>query len=517
MRETRGQGPAAVTGRSRGSVAAAALFSLLLVAGGCFHHHGPPLPPAVLRAGLTQEDYALRQSFAAGRFEEALRLVSPKGRFAPDDELLASLYRASALYYAGRFDTSGVALDRAALLADDRYTKSVSRNLLALVTSDGALPYEPSRTERLMMNYYGMLDFLRRGDVAGAAVEARRISALFESYDSRKDSVDVRTRALLNYLAGATFEAAGEKNDAAVSYRVARALVGDSALPFPGEPKKPRRRRASARPAAEAPTGEVVVVIEHGYVAHRVPRLVLVPVTEDEFEKFGGKPEETLAAAAAISARALAWIATDQDRFAWRDEDDDRELRMHDEMRDASSELGYLLPVAWTSLERPYHPAWRGAVVVDSTIRRPFGVSADLCDAVASDFRHSRLAAFTRGVARAGVKLALAKAAAGKVESKKGDFAGSVTRWAVDAINVATERADLRQWRLLPGELSIVRLALPAGQHQLSIDYAPDAGSPARRVALGTIEIVPGKIVFATTRVWDDGILSGRRVVTRAP
>ena len=516
MRETRRERRAAVTGRSRGPVAAAALFSLIFLASGCFHRHGPPLPPPVLRAGLTQEDYALRQSFAAGRFEEALRLVSPKGRFAPDDELLASLYRASALYYAGRFDTSGVALDRAALLADDRYTKSVSKNLLALVTSDGALPYEPSQTERLMMNYYGMLDFLRRGDAAGAAVEARRISALFESYDSRKDSVDVRTRALLNYLAGATFEAAGEKNDAAVSYRVARALVGDSALPFPAEPKKPRRRRANAGPAPETTTGEVIVVVEHGYVAHRVPRLVLVPVAEDEFEKLGGKPEETLAAAAAISARALAWIASDQERFVWRDEDDDRELRMHDS-HDESSALGYLLPVAWTSFERPYHPAWRGAVVVDSTVRRSFGVSADLCDAVANDFRRSRAAAFTRGVARAGVKLALARAAAGTMESKKGELAGSVTRWAVDAINVATERADVRQWRLLPGELSIVRLALPAGPHELSIDYASDAGSPPRRVALGRIEIVPGKIVFATTRVWDDGVLTGRRVVTRAP
>lgn len=496
--------------------ATAALLCVLLLAGGCVRAHPlPPLPPEVLRAGLTQDDYALRQSFAEGRFDDALRLVSPKGRFVPGDELLASLYRASALYYAGRFDTSGLALDRAAVLADDRYTKSISKNLLAAVTNDGTLPYEPSQTERLMMNYYGMLDFLRRGDVGGAAVEARRISALFESFDSRRDSVDVRTRALLNYLAGATFEAAGEKNDAAVSYRVARALVGDSALPFPAEPRKQRRQRGSARtPAADSTTGEVIVVIEHGYVAHRVPRLVLVPVTEEEFDRFGGKPEETVAVAAAISARALAWIATDQDRFLWRDEDDDRELRMGDE----SSEVAYLLPVAWTSFQRPYHPAWRGAVVVDSTLRRSFGVDADLCDAMANDFRRSRAAAIARGVVRAGVKLALAKAATRKVEEKKGELAGTLARWATDAINIATERADIRQWRLLPGELSIVRLSLPAGAHELALDYTPAAGATARRIALGTIDVRPGKITFATTRLWDDGVLPReRRVVTRDP
>lgn len=480
------------------------------VATGCFHHHaGPPLPPEVLRAGLTQDDYALRQSFADGRFAEALGLVSPKGRFAPRDELLAALYRASALYYAGRFDTSGVTLDRAAVLADDRYTKSVSKNVLAAVTNDGVLPYEPSRTERLMMNYYGMLDFLRRGNAAGAAVEARRVSALLESFDSRKDSVDARTRALLNYLAGAAFEAAGEKNDAAVSYRVARALVGDSALPFPVEPKKGRRPRAT-RPASDPATGEVIVVVEHGYVAHLVPRLVLVPVTQDEFDKFGGKPEETLAAAAAISARAMLWIASDRDRFTWHDEHDDRELRMNDDSR----EIAYLLPVAWTSLQRPYHPAWRASLVVDSAPPRPIALSADLCDAVAADFRRSRAASLTRGVLRAGMKLALAKTAADKMEDRKGELAGTVTRWAADALNVLTERADIRQWRLLPGELSLVRVTLPAGTHDLAIDYASSPGAPSRRLALGRVDVTPGGIAVATTRVWDDGVLPpGRRVV----
>ncbi|HEX2780419.1 MAG TPA: hypothetical protein VHM30_13025 [Gemmatimonadaceae bacterium] len=498
-------------GRLRRSGPAAVL---LLALGGCFRHPGlPPLPPDVLRAGLTQEDYALRRSFAAARFDEAVALVSGKGRFAPEDELLASLYRASALYYAGRFDTSGVTLDRAAILADERFTKSVSRNLLATITNDGVLPYEPSQTERLMMNYYGMLDFLRRGDAEGAAVEARRISALLESFDSRKDSVDIRTRALLNYLAGASFEAAGEKADAEVSYRVARALVGDSALPFPAAAKRRPRPRAGTRattaPAPAVPTGELIVVVEHGYVAHRVPRLMLVPVTEEEFDKFGGKPEETLAAVTAISARALAWIALRQDHVTWRDDDDDRELRMDDDR----VSVAYLLPVAWTSLQRPYHPAWRGSLLVDATIRQPFAVNADLCDAVANDFRRSRPAAFARGVIRAGAKLALARAAVSKAEDRKGEIAGTVTRWATDALAIATERADIRQWRLLPGELSVMRLSLPAGTHDLTIEYAPRPGEAARLVPLGRVEVAPGRIAFATTRLWEDGVTDRVRAV----
>ena len=521
----------------------AVLATALLVVGtaGCMHtsgHRLPPVPPEAARAGFTLSDYTLRRSLSSGTYDSAVALVAPNGALAPDDELLASLYRGSTLYYAGKFGTAAYALDQAAILADDRFTKSISKNLLALISNDGALPYEPSQTERLMMNYYGMLDYLRRGDAIGGAVEARRISALLESFDTRKDSVDIRTRALLNYLAGATFEAAGERTDADVSYRVARALVGDSALPFPltGDAKRKAVAAAAKMAAARAnravidtlhpagtarqkpaksarasiaptvPTGEIIVVVEHGFVAHRVPRMLLVPVTDSEFAKFGRKPEETAEAAAAISLRTVAFLALQPDQFMWRDSDGDDRITV----RDSTPSIAYLMPIAWTSLRRPYHPPWRGTLLVDSTATQTFGVTADLCNAVANDFRRQRGAVLARGIARAGIKLALAKTAEKESEDKKGVFAGQMAKITMNAINVLTERPDLRQWRLLPGEISVLRLTLPAGRHELAVDYVAGPGAPTRRLVIGSTEIVAGKIAFATTRVWDDGVTETR-------
>jgi len=420
----------------------ATLAAALLSASAACVHAGHPrvlLPPEAIRAGLTESDWLLRRSLASGSFDSAAALVAPDGAFAPDDDLLASLYRGSTLYYAGHYGTAGYALDAAAVLADDRFTKSISKNLLALISNDGALPYEPSQTERLMMNYYGMLDYLRRGDAMGGAVEARRISALLESFDSRKDSVDIRTRALLNYLAGATFEAAGETTDADVSYRVARALVGDSVLPFPltGAARRqaiaaaarmaaarsssdtsatrrgtaPKKTGAKAAVAPPVPTGEVVVVIEHGFIAHRVPRMLLVPVTQSEFDKFGGDPGETVAAAASISLRTAAFLALQPDQFMWRDSDDDNNSFTIRDSSTSTVAIAYLMPVAWSTLRRPYHPPWSATLLVDSVATKTFGVTADLCNAVANDFRRQRGAVLARGIARAGIKLALAKAA----------------------------------------------------------------------------------------------------------
>lgn len=473
-----------------------------------------PLPPEAQRAGLTQSDYLLRRSLALGAFDSAATLVSQGAPLAPDDELLASLYLASTSYYGRRFDRSGASFERAAILADERFTKSVSKNLLALVTNDNRLPYEPGQTERLMIHYYGMLEYLQRQDAEGAAVEARRLSALLESYDSRRDSIDVRTRALLNYLAGATFEAAGEKNDAEVSYRVARALVGDSTLPFPVRPRRSSLTSSSGSDtrggggattgkrakAAPQKTGELIVVVERGYVAHRVPRLVLVPITSTEMEQLGGKPEETLAAALVITARTVAYMSLQRDQLLWRNDDDGRAVTVRDTVT-----VDYLLPVAWTSFQRPYRSPWRAVVAVDSLASQPIGIAADLSDAVANDFRRSRAGMLTRGIARAATKLAIAKSAESAAEKKHGEIAGSLTRWTLDAVNVLTERADTRQWRLLPGEISVVRLTLPAGRHVLGLDYA-SGGGQVRRIGLGETEVRAGMLTFATVRIWDDGV-----------
>jgi hypothetical protein len=232
--------------------------------------------------------------------------------------------------------------------------------------------------------------------------------------------------------------------------------------------------------------------------------MLLVPVTESEFEKFGSDPAETVAAAAAISLRTAAVLALQPDQFMWRDSDDDGTSFT---VRDSSTvSIGYLMPVAWSTLRRPYHPPWSATLIVDSVATKTFGVTADLCNAIANDFRRQRGAALARGIARAGIKLALAKTAEKKAEAKHGEFAGAMAKWGMNALNVVTERPDLRQWRLLPGELSIVRMILPVGTHELAIDYASRPGEPPRRLAIGPTEIVAGQIAFATTRVWDDGV-----------
>jgi hypothetical protein len=91
----------------------------------------------------------------------------------------------------------------------------------------------------------------------------------------------------------------------------------------------------------------------------------------------------------------------------------------------------------------------------------------------------------------------------------------------MDAVGVAweaTESADTRCWGLLPREIQVLRLELPAGTHALSLHPAA-GGRPIGRGALETVEIVDGRNTFVMS-YWPDLepigeiLTSGRRQLT---
>jgi hypothetical protein len=75
----------------------------------------------------------------------------------------------------------------------------------------------------------------------------------------------------------------------------------------------------------------------------------------------------------------------------------------------------------------------------------------------------------------------------------------------MDAVGVAweaTESADTRCWGLLPREIQVLRLELPAGTHSLSFHPAA-SGHPVGRGAEQTVEIIDGRNTFLMS-YWPD-------------
>lgn len=465
--------------------------------------------------GQQTNDYLLRRSLADGRADSALARLGRKGEYRTNDELLNNLYVGVAAYYAGEYRRSAKALERAHDMAEDRYTKSISKGSLSLMTNDLALPYMPGDNERLLIHYYSMLDYLRLGEMEDAVVEARRLSYQLERFDEKRDPMDASTRATLRYLAGAVFETAGDQNDASVAYRNAAQLVGDSAfrsIRLGGRSDRIPLASTVSLPsngwgfeAATPQYGEIVLVVEYGFVAHRVEQQLLVAVDEDDVGLFANRSDEKVRVHARHVSDKLMLTMRPSSIGSLEYDDRDHRHRGHDhDGRAHFSSADIWLKLAWPVYHRPPVLDGRPWITLGDGSAAPMSLQADVSDAVVSDYNRQAALMLTRAVARAAVKQAVAKAAEesadGKGDKKKKE--GWLAREAVELTGRLLERADTRSWQLLPAQMGVVRLQVPAGRQSLKLTIPGYAGRSGRSVELGEINVHPGTVTFLTTRVW---------------
>ena len=411
-------------------------------------------PQQELRDALVRADYAA----ALGWHE--------------DDALLRALGMGTSSYYASQFSRSVAVLDSAALLADDRITNSVSANAVALLSNDLARPYQARRTERLFIPYYAMLAYARLEQWEDAAVEARRLSGLLAQYASDRADTERATHATLHYLSGVVFERAGEKSDAQVAYRLARALAPDQV-----DSTAPRLGRGE---------GDVVVVLERGFVAHRTTETISIFVGDEEEDYRGrrhdGDPRDLAKAAARMASMSRS------DTTKRETTTDGPRVRRHDDDHDDDDE--YWLRVAFPSVRRA--PRLRGdaQLIVDGAMAHGRAITSLLDDAVSADERRERAGTIARATARAAAKYALTKA----VKDKKGETAGTIANIGASLM----ERADIRSWHLLPQTVTLLRVHVPAGQHRLQLDL----GDGLSQIDLGDVMVRSGEVTLAATRTW---------------
>lgn len=457
--------------------------------------------------GLQIDDDRMRALLHRGMADSALRALSNrKSTLSPDDRLLRLLYQGSVARYAGRDRQAGALFDDAYAVSEDRFTKSASRMAASMFTNDMALPYTAGQNERLLLHYNALLAWSASGDVDAAAVEARRLVALLAQLGEPVDD-ERAMRALMHAIASAAFEQAGDWNDADVARRNAVRLGAplDTMWTAPADS-----------------IGDVVVVIERGDVAHKVAVGLTVPIfSGDNVDRRAGSfaAERLLGDLGALRNGGIWW----DDSPSWRFTD-----TRYGPWRGARA--SYLLDMSWPVLRRDAADL-RGSVhVVVGAARTESMISASVSDALAADYRRDRGAIMTRTVARAMTKYAAARAmeaavqsaaskdddGGGKKKKKKtknedaARAAGLVARLLTNAASTALERADTRAWTLLPGSVSVVRMRIPAGTHELLVDAAG-----TRQLSLPSVVVKAGRTIVVSARLWHESGQGIRSVMER--
>ncbi|MDO9693244.1 MAG: hypothetical protein Q7W56_00780 [Candidatus Latescibacteria bacterium] len=438
----------------------------------------------------------LRTDLAAGRFDEALAGLDEAAR--AQDRLANLLEKGLVLHYADRWAESNAVFEEAELLAADLYTRSVSEAVVSLVTNDGAIAYRAPPFEMALVPYFRALNYVYLGNREEAVVEARKAELHLRDYAEIAralrdgDDDDARLAALdndafLQYVRAMLLDWGGETNDAFIAYRQAALAYRDTegllgvttppwlgadllrtgtALGFSAELDELRLQLPDLLPQSlpASGTGEVVLFLETGYAPRRISRAADVPIFKSEDRR--------------------------DDRDAWA-----LSLRHRYESGwDRNATIDYWLRFALPELvDEP--PAVAGARVSAGTVggqTRAVPVE-DVAGRSRRFFQDAQGKIVLKTIVRA-----LAKYAAQEQAQDKGQVAGLL----VNLLGAATEQADTRNWLTLPRGISMARLALPPGTHDLRVELVDAQDRRLETREITGVGVVSGGWTFLSRRVF---------------
>lgn len=440
----------------------------------------------------TQLMEQVRSELAASDYRKAYATYKTKvGSTQRVDELLNLGLLA---YEAGDYAASFAALAAAERLAEERQTKSVSREAAGIAVSDRVRAYQGTIFDKAMLHYYRALGFLAQDNLSSAAVEGRAIATYLE-VNARESKHTYKDDAFLQWLSGALYHGYGQINDAWISYRRAREIYAAGFYGIP-EPvflcpltleavREVGHSESEAALEAECPGaaaelqpdwGRVVMICETGTAPPIREENILLPVLKRDPHR---------------------WDNDDaRDRYAW-----EVSQRRRGDYYYEQHELDYLLRIALPYYDnREPGTAVRQVVLRDAAGREyRAALMQDVGAILRQDLSDRQPAILARAISRALLKYAATKTAE-KVGGKKNQLLGDLLGAAVNIAGAATEAADTRSWETLPDRIWVVDVQLPPGPHELRAVCLDDFGSALARLDFEPVNIHRGQTVFLRTR-----------------
>ena len=383
-------------------------------------------------------------------------------------------------HYAKHPRESSAAFNHAADIAEDRYTKSVSKEVGSLVTSDKLRPYSANEYERLLSHYYSALNYIYQGQLEGALVECRRATALIAYFRGEDETSDLFGTPFLAYLSGMIFEADSEWNSAYISYKQAAAYYQNAAektgvavpddighslvrlarrLGFSDELERYRKQYGEA-PARPENSGELIFFYESGYVPPKDKAVVMFPIlTTDKI--------------------------LDAEKFA-------PTLAKREGVVYPKVKVQYVLRVAMPTI-KSLRPNFVGIEMEVGENEKKGILVADVENIAIETLKAQRPILLVRTLLRALAKYLTARGAK-KLNKNLGILA--------NLAGVVTEQADTRAWRTLPNQIFMVRMPLPAGTHELKLSFLDANGQTIQQASVPDVKINPNQATFLNYRTY---------------
>lgn len=378
---------------------------------------------------------------AAGKFQEADERVTAKKNklYKKKDAVLFYLDRAALLHDAQNPAASDEMLASAQEYIDELYAKSVSASVGRLFINDLTTPYYAANYERALTYYYRAQNFLQRGDVSSAAVEARRAVFFLDHLraDKRKGYND---DPFVQYFASLVFESVGQRSDARIArqnalnaYQRLGGKLGVSAPEF-------------SIPKNAGELGEVIIFHYNGLLP--LKKTQTVQVAWSEAVAMASSPQETTDSVSPEVQNALT-----------------------------AGLFGSAVTLSYPVLTPQPFSVASSFVEADGQTYVTQKV-ADFAGAAKMDLDEKLPGIWFRTATRAVAKqVAAAQARQAARSAANDDTVGDLAGMFVSALGAALEKADTRQWFTLPAEVRMTRLFLTPKTQDIKLLFRDGYGN----------------------------------------
>lgn len=364
----------------------------------------------------------VRGLYQAGRYELALQtLQKSKLKTQHRNRLLYHLELAMLYDRLGHLKKSRQEFFRAAQIAKELYTTSISREAATYVVSSDATEYHGEDYEKIFIHTMLALSYLKSNELQSALVEARRINLRLHALSRGHGDAHNRYHedAFARYLAALIHESDGNNDSAYIDYRKAWQL-------YRGEFK-----------------------IFNDEIVPRQVAVALYHLSRKGARKVDAELQQKLTRAERHGRRAQAEVVV-----------------IHQFGRIASKEArDFLFPIGKQLVRFSFPvvvanstPYGRSGVIVKRKghaarfIAAEQMINLDQVARVALEDRRLRL------TAKQVVRLVAKGQLADQMHRRLGTLAGV----AFNVYAVATETADTRSWSLLPARIAVTRFAIHA-------------------------------------------------------
>jgi len=457
----------------------------------------PALAGSLACVSYSASHLGLRDDLTEGQFEQALQELESNTK--EKDRLLTLLEKAQVEHYAGQWTASNDDFELAEHRAVELYTRSLSREALALISNDRSLAYRADPFEMAMIPYYRAFNYLALDQPGEARVEARKagemlkgaVDALYRQLDvgdsAKKDTL--RANAFLLYFSGLLYEINHEPNDAFIAYRNAlrtyareEHTLGLSippwlgqdlirtglALGFSSEIEELRGQFPSAFPdhaASSGPSrekGTLAVFVETEWIPHKDEITLSLPIlTTDHYTDYE------------------QWASQVAGRAHWNSS--------------SSTSINYWLSVALPTMP----PEVPGNVITGRMQADSLSVETQVVDSLERRARLNFEATYPKILIRTIVR-ALIKYAASNAAGKEDETVGLL----VNLLGILTERADTRSWLTLPGQILLLRMDLPPGDYDINLEFQDAGNNIIAGQTLTGVHIDAGRWVVYNRRIF---------------